>query len=99
MNKKILNQLDNLGIIDRIYCSDEETAQLIKTKRKNLPDDVFYDEKNDYWRYDTASLPEIDLKTKILLKSANDIMIIKYCAVFFVVLSVISILVYLIANR
>lgn len=99
MNKKSISQLDNLGLIERIYCSDEETAQFKKTKRKNLPNDVYYDDRNFFWRYDTASLPEIDMKTKILLKSANDIMTIKYCAVFFVVLSIISILLSLIAFR
>lgn len=84
MNKKITSQLDNLGLIDRIYYSYEETTQFKKTKRENLPADIYYNE-HSYWRYDAAALSEIDLKTKILLKSMNDIVTIKHCAVFFVV--------------
>ena len=91
-----MKQLElELGIIEKIYVTNEEKERLSKLtkKKEKLPDDVYYNEQNDtYFRlYDKLASQE-EVNKLMLYKQTVYLKTIKNSAVFFVVVQCIAII-------
>ena len=85
--------LVKLGIINRIYCSTDETTAFNMLSDDELPEDVFwgYDGEDAIyicWRY--SKLPDNEAVARILVNVALSLKTIKGYLLFFVILTVIS---------
>lgn len=91
-----MKQLElDLGIIEKIYVTNEEKERLSKLtkKKEKLPDDVYYNKQNDtYFRlYDKLASQE-EVNKLMLYKQTVYLKTIKNSAVFFVVVQCIAII-------
>ena len=87
-----LKELENLGIIERIACTDDEAKSFRDIRPDNLPEDVYaftvVDQIN-YARY--PDLSESEIQRRIALINAKNIRTTKNCVLFIAVLAAISI--------
>ncbi len=96
--RKKLNALyAELGIIDRIPCSDEETKQFYQLIEENkpLPKDVYrweVDGKYAFYRYTSPNLSQEEIKLLILGKQERDLDSIRGSLSFFVFLGVLGLI-------
>ncbi len=91
-----MKQLElDLGIIEKIYVTNEEKERLSKLtkKKEKLPDDVYYNKQNDtYFRlYDKLASQE-EVNKLMLYRQTAYLKTIKNSAVFFVVVQCIAII-------
>ena len=85
--------LEELGVISRELCSEDEHRQFGEMKVEDLPDNIIREKQENgsvnYWRYN-ADIAESRVFATILAKSALNIRTIKTCAVIFTVIAVLS---------
>ncbi|MHB8962966.1 MAG: hypothetical protein ACYC5K_07400 [Saccharofermentanales bacterium] len=95
----------DLGVIQRAKCSEEETQHFKKLKKEGtpLPQDVFYNSGGDgaldpeyYYREVSSNLSEKEISELFLYRQTSYLKSIKNSAIFFVVLTTISMILTLI---
>ena len=87
---------DELGLIRRESCSPEENQMFLEMVKNNeeLPLDVFqYSETDGFYRYVSLEIDKEDLQEYYTLKQLETLNIIKNCMSFFVILTVLSMIV------
>lgn len=95
LRKELWDMKYKLGIIRKEECSKEESEEYRKLVKKGepLPEGVYrYGEYYDFYRFIEANLTEDEAQELLLYKQVTYIKTIKNCALFFVVLAVISII-------
>ncbi len=87
-----------LGLTEKVYCDEEEEESLKKMKKEKLPlpDDIKIDEHEYFYRYIDTDLSEQEIKQLILYRQTSYLLSIRNSMIFFVVLTIISIIVSLI---
>jgi len=96
--RKELEELSfDLDITQQKFCSKEEEKELIKIGKDKFPSDIKTDINGDYFRYVRANLSENEIKELISYRQTKYLKSIKNSMLFFIVLSVVSILISLIS--
>jgi len=92
----LLKSLENNKICIRENCSDEENKEYSELFNDyKLPLEVFIDEnytENHFYKISKSDLTDDEIKILIALKQSDNIKTIKNCLVYFVVISVLSII-------
>lgn len=81
-------------LIQQVYCSkDEETQikQLIKSKQP-LPDGIHTDKDGTHYKFVNSDLSKEDMDELLLYRQLKYLQTIKNCMLFFVVLTIIPII-------
>lgn len=73
-------------------CSNEEIKEYKNMDQKDLPDDIFADQSTFLRKYVKGDLSDDEMKIFLLTKINKNIRIIKSCAIFFVILAIIGII-------
>ena len=87
--------LCDLGALIKQPCTDEENKQfdMLKKQKQRLPEDVYpYEQSDGYYRLVKSDLTDDEINRLIMLKQTQYLYTIRNCLIFFVVLSVIAIL-------
>jgi len=93
---QVYYDLEKLQIIRRENVSKEERKQFQEMDLDSLPEEVFWDsnvEGRNFWRYPKADMPDEKINMLLATRNAVNINLIKNCVLFFLVLTVISMLV------
>ena len=82
------------GMVDYIECSDEENAeyQKLENRMRPLPDGVEKLAKGEYGKARVANMTDSERLEFLMYKQLEMINVVKGCAIFFVVMSVIGVL-------
>lgn len=84
-----------LGIIQKEYCSEVEEKEFKRLKKFNqpIPEDIEIDKINDsYFRYIETDMSKEEIKELLFYRQVKYLKTIKNSIIFFVVLTVISII-------
>ena len=99
LNEEIKRMKYDLDLIQKVYCNKEEESLLrnMEMENKALPIDV---EKDDfgYFRYVDIDLPEEKLSQLLLYRQLSNLRSIKNCLTFFVVLTILLLLILILAG-
>jgi hypothetical protein len=96
--RSLLLSLENNGILIRKNCTNEENLKYAgMDKSGDLPTDVFanessYTEKR-YYKLSKSDLTDDDITTLISLKKVEHLKKIKDCMIYFVIISILSIII------
>jgi hypothetical protein len=94
--------LCDLGALIKQPCTDEENKQydVLKKQKQELPEDVYpYEQSDGYYRLVKSDLADDEINRLMLLKQTQYLCSIRNCLFFFVVLSVIAIILTLVNLR
>ena len=99
--------LYELGVLNRVACTAEESDRFRATPVKDIPEDVCYsmselgdnvgDHVRSFWRYTNVDITEEEMQTIILAQSALHLKSIKSGIIFLAVLAAIGLFGVLIA--
>jgi len=77
--------LSDIGVYEHEYCSNPEQEEFIKMGKDELPPGVYKETgAGQYFRYLGADQPEEKIQTFVLAQCAHTLRTIKNCAIFFI---------------
>jgi len=94
--------LRDLGVFIKKPCTEEENKQfdILKKQKHVLPEDVYpYEQSEGYYRLVKSDLADDEINRLIMLKQTQYLYSIRNSLIFFVVLSIIAILLTLVNLR
>ena len=94
LKKELFELRVELDIIQSVYCSKDEEKQIKElTKHKQLlPDDIHTESDGTHFRFVNTDISKEDLDELLLYRQIKYLKTIKNSIIFFVVLTVISII-------
>ena len=95
--KQEMNQMKlDLGIVKKVYCSKEEQDSFRRMEKEKIPNEILIDSGNgQYFRYIDEGMAKQEIDELFAYRQISYLRTIKKCAVFFVILTVISLLVWI----
>ena len=99
LHDELMQMRIDLDLTQKAYCDKDETSKFKQMEKENmpLPVDVTKDESGDYFRYVDANLSEQEFNQLIMYRQVLYLRSIKNSMIFFVVLTLLSLFISLIA--